>query len=93
LKADDSWVKVYVPETQMGRVRKGQTALVTVDTYPGRRFHGEVTYIASISEFLPRNIQSVDERHNQMFGIKVTMTDPEAIKIFKPGMAAEVLLQ
>lgn len=93
LKADDSWVKVYVPETQLGRVKKGQSALVTVDTYPGRQFRGEVTYIASISEFLPRNIQSIDERHNQMFGIKISMTDPEAIKIFKPGMAAEVVLQ
>jgi HlyD family secretion protein len=93
LKADDSWVKVYVPETKLGQIHKGQSALVTVDSYPGRHFQGKVTYIASISEFLPRNVQSLDERRNQMFGIKITMIEPDAVKIFKPGMAAEVILQ
>lgn len=92
LRADDCWVKVFVPETKLGQVTKGQSATVTIDTYPGRKFKGKVTYIASISEFLPRNVQSLDERRNQMFGIKVTMTEPEAIEIFKPGMAAQVIL-
>jgi multidrug resistance efflux pump len=93
LKTEDSWVKVYVPETKLGKVRKGQEATVTCDSYPNRQFRGRVTYIAAISEFLPRNIQSLDERHNQMFGIKVTLTDPEAVQIFKPGMAAVVVLE
>lgn len=93
LKTDDCWVKVFVPETKLGRVTKGQTASVTVDSYPGRKFQGKVSQIASISEFLPRNVQSLDERRNQMFAIKVIMTQPEAIEIFKPGMAAEVVLE
>ncbi|HQR06349.1 MAG TPA: efflux RND transporter periplasmic adaptor subunit [Gemmatales bacterium] len=93
LKTDDCWVKVFVPETKLGRVTKGQMASVTIDSFPGRKFQGKVTQVASISEFLPRNVQSLDERRNQMFGIKITMTQPEAIDIFKPGMAAEVVLE
>ena len=93
LRTDDCWVKVFVPETKLGHVSKDQPASVTIDSFPGRRFKGKVTYIASISEFLPRNVQSLDERRNQMFAIKVTMTEPEAIEIFKPGMAAQVVLE
>ena len=95
LKTDDCWVKVFVPETKLGEVIKGQSASVTIDgkKYAGRKFKGKVSYIASISEFLPRNVQSLDERRNQMFAIKVTMTEPDAIEIFKPGMAAEVVLE
>lgn len=93
LKTDDCWVKVFVPETRLGRVAKGQKASVTIDSFPGRKFEGKVIQVASISEFLPRNVQSLDERRNQMFGIKIAMTQPEAIAIFKPGMAAEVVLE
>lgn len=92
LCADDVWVKVFVPETRLGRVRKGQEAFITIDSHPGRRFRGKVTHIASISEFLPRNVQSVDERHNQVFGVKVTVLDDDGPAIFKPGMAASVEL-
>ncbi|HMP16078.1 MAG TPA: HlyD family efflux transporter periplasmic adaptor subunit, partial [Gemmatales bacterium] len=93
LKTEDCWVKVFVPETSLGKVTKGQLARVTVDSHPNRSFAGKVTYIASISEFLPRNVQSLDERRNQMFAIKIIMTEPEAIQIFKPGMAAQVVLE
>lgn len=57
LKTEDCWVKVFVPETKLGRVTKGQLASVTVDSYPGRKFQGKVSQVASISEFLPRNVQ------------------------------------
>ncbi len=93
LKTEDCWVKVFVPETKLGKVTKGQLASVTIDSHPGKKFQGKVSQVASISEFLPRNVQSLDERRNQMFAIKVIMTQPEAIDIFKPGMAAEVVLE
>src|SRR5262249_54860606 len=57
-RADDLWVKVYVPSTELGKVRVGQAAEVTVDSHPGRRFKGEVMQIATASEFTPRNVQS-----------------------------------
>jgi HlyD family secretion protein len=88
LRADDIWVKVYVPETDLGKVRMGQKVSVTNDSYPDQPMEGVVFYIASESEFTPRNIQSVDERRHQVFGVKVRVNDPKGI--FKAGMAAEV---
>lgn len=88
LRADDLWVKVYIPETQLSRIRLGQTVTVHVDGYPDRHFTGTIRQIAGISEFTPRNVQSVDERRHQVFGVKVQVTDPEGV--FKSGMAAEV---
>jgi HlyD family secretion protein len=88
LRADDLWVKVYVPETQLGKIRNEQKAAVTIDSFPGKRFTGVVFKVDSASEFTPRNIQSIDERRFQVFGVKVHVVDPEGI--FKSGMAAEV---
>src|SRR5262249_26344704 len=90
LYAEDLWVKVYVPETDLGKVRLNQKVDVTIDSHPGRRFEGTVMQIASISEFTPRNVQSADERRHQVFGIKVRVDN--ALGIFKSGMAAEVRL-
>jgi multidrug resistance efflux pump len=88
LYAEDLWVKVYVPETQLGKVRLNQKVDVTIDSHPGRVFAGTVKQIASISEFTPRNVQSADERRHQVFGIKVRVDNARGI--FKSGMAAEV---
>jgi multidrug resistance efflux pump len=90
LKLDDLWVKIFVPETEVGKVRLGQAVEVTVDAYPGRRFQGTIYYIASQSEFTPRNVQSIDERRHQVFGIKVRVTDPAAEGVLKSGLAATV---
>jgi multidrug resistance efflux pump len=90
LRADDLWVKVYVPETELGKVRLRQAVEVTIDSYPGRRFRGEVYLINSVSEFTPRNIQSADERRHQVFGVRVRVADPQGV--FKSGMAATVLV-
>lgn len=90
LNRDDRWVKVYVPETELGRVRMQQEVEVTCDAYPGRRFKGTVILIAGEGEFTPRNVQSADERKHQVFGIKVRVDDPD--EVFKSGMAAEVIV-
>jgi multidrug resistance efflux pump len=90
LRADDLWVKVYVPETDLGHVRLGQQVDVTVDSYPGKRFRGTVEQVASESEFTPRNVQSAEERRHQVFGVKVRVANPDGM--FKSGMAAEVAL-
>jgi len=77
LRSADVWVRIYVPETQLGKVRMNQEVQVTNDSYPGRRFAGTVIHIAAASEFTPRNVQSADERNHQVFGVKVRVTDPE----------------
>jgi multidrug resistance efflux pump len=90
LRADDLWVKVFVPSTELGKVKLNQTVEVAVDSHPGRRFAGEVSQIATVSEFTPRNVQSLDERRHQVFAVKVRVADPDGV--FKSGMAAEVFL-
>lgn len=90
LRADDLWVRAYVPETRLGDVRPGQQATVTIDSYPGKKFAGEVYQVNAESEFTPRNIQSVDQRRYQVFGIKIRVDNSEGI--FKSGMAARVQL-
>jgi multidrug resistance efflux pump len=95
LRAGDLWIKVYVPETELGKVRLDQEANITIDAYPGRKFTGKVIQIASESEFTPRNIQSIDERRHQVFAVKVMVPQPLKPEecIFKSGMAAEVSLK
>jgi HlyD family secretion protein len=90
LSAEDLWVKVYVPETDLGRVRVGQPVKVTIDSYPGEDLDGTVIQIAAASEFTPRNVQSADERKHQVFGVKVRVPDPHGI--LKSGMAATVVI-
>jgi HlyD family secretion protein len=88
LQADDMWVRVYIPEIDLGKVRLNQAARVTVDAYSDLAFEGKVIQISTVSEFTPRNVQSVEERSHQVFGAKVRIDDPKGV--FKSGMAAEV---
>jgi len=90
LRAEDLWVKAYISEIDLGRIHLNQRVQVTCDAFPGKRFEGVITYIASASEFTPRNVQTIDERRHQVFGFKVRVSDPHGV--FKSGMAADVWL-
>jgi HlyD family secretion protein len=82
------WVRAYVPETQIGHVKVGQEARVTVDGHPGRTFAGRVREIASEAEFTPKNVQTKKERVNLVYRIKVMVDNRDGI--LKPGMVADV---
>ena len=84
------WVKIYIKETDLGKVKLGQSAQVKIDTYPDKIFEGKVTYISSEAEFTPKNIQTKEERVKLVFGIKVSLDNP--LQILKPGMPADVIL-
>ena len=84
------WVKIYIKETDLGKVKLGQKAQVKIDTYPDKIFEGKVTYISSQAEFTPKNIQTKEERVKLVFGIKVSLDNP--LQILKPGMPADVSL-
>jgi HlyD family secretion protein len=90
LRIEDLWVKVFVPETQLGLIPLGKQVEVRIDAYPDRRFQGRVIQKASISEFTPRNVQSSEERRYQMFALKIRVDDPQGA--FNAGMAAEVII-
>lgn len=81
---------VYISEADIGRVRIGQMAEVTVDSFPGRAFSGAVTFIAQSAEFTPRNVQTRDERATTVFAVRIEL--PNADHALKPGMPADVTL-
>jgi HlyD family secretion protein len=91
LEPTQLWVKVYVPETDLSRVKLGQAARVTVDGMPGHTFTGHVKQIASVAEFLPRNVQTPDDRQHQVFGVKVYVDNVNGT--LKSGMSASAKLQ
>jgi HlyD family secretion protein len=85
----DQWVRGYVPEPELGRVHVGQPAWVTVDTWRDRRFKGRVTEIRTRAEYTPRNVQTLAQRSEQVFAVKVAL---DAAPELKPGMAAIMTL-
>jgi multidrug resistance efflux pump len=91
LEPTQLWVKVYVPETDLAKLKLGQAARVTVDGMAGHAFPGHVGQIASEAEFLPRNVQTPDDRQHQVFGVKVYVDDANGA--LKSGMSASVVLQ
>lgn len=67
------WVRVYVPQTALGRIQLGQAVTVLADALPGRDFPGAVEQIGRAAEFTPRNVQTPADRIKQVFGIKVRL--------------------
>ncbi len=84
------WVRAYVPEDQLD-ISLGQQLRITVDSYPGESFAGEITFIARQAEFAPGNVQTPEERSKQVFRIKATLRDGH--DRLRPGMSADVWLE
>jgi multidrug resistance efflux pump len=88
LERDQIYVRIYIPETEIGLVRVGQKAEIRVDSFPNETFSGSVEQINQQAEFLPRNVQTREERVHQVFGVKVRIDDSSHRVL--AGMAAEV---
>lgn len=84
------WLRAYVDETDLGRVKVGQAARVTTDTFPGKGYEGRVTFIASQAEFTPKSVQTEKERVKLVYRIKVTIANPHME--LKAGMPADAQL-
>jgi len=82
------WVRVYVPETWLGKIKLGEQVRVQVDSFPGKDFPGEVEQINRQAEFTPRNVQTVEDRIKQVFGVKIRL--PNNDDRLRAGMAADV---
>lgn len=91
LERDQIYVRIYIPETKIGQVRVGQQAEVRVDSFPREVFQAEVEQINQKAEFLPRNVETKEERVHQVFGIKLRIHDPSGR--IRAGMAADVKLK
>jgi HlyD family secretion protein len=91
LERDQIYVRIYIPETIIGQVHLGQKAEIRVDSFPNQVFQGVVEQINQQAEFLPRNVQTREERVHQVFGVKVRIEDSSHRVL--AGMAADVKLQ
>jgi HlyD family secretion protein len=81
------YLRAYINETDLGRVKVGQKVRVTTDTYPGRVYDGHISFISSEAEFTPKNVQTTQERVKLVYRIKVDIPNPK-IEL-KPGMPAD----
>jgi HlyD family secretion protein len=85
------FVRIYIPENRVGAVRLGTRATITADTYPGKTYPGEVSFIASEAEFTPKTVQTAEERVRLVYEVKVRITGDRELDL-KPGLPADVAL-
>jgi HlyD family secretion protein len=84
---DHIWLRAYIAETDLGRIRWGQEATITTDTYPGKQYHGRISFISSSAEFTPKSVQTYKERITLVYRIKIDIDNPNYE--LKPGMPAD----
>jgi HlyD family secretion protein len=88
---DHLWLRAYIAETDLGRVHWGQEASITTDSYPGKQYHGRISFISSSAEFTPKSVQTNKERVTLVYRIKIDVENPN--RELKPGMPADATIQ
>ncbi len=88
---ENVWLRGYVNETDLGRVKLGQQVRVTTDTYPGKAYEGRVSFISSQAEFTPKSVQTEKVRVKLVYRIKVDIKNPNME--LKPGMPADAVIR
>jgi HlyD family secretion protein len=89
-RLDKMDLMIYVNETELGRVKLGGSADVSIDTYPQKTFPGKVIYISPIAEFTPKNVQTKEDRTKLVFGVKLEVENRE--RALKSGMPADAII-
>jgi len=88
---DHIWLRAYIAETDLGRINWGQDATITTDTYPGKQYHGRISFISSTAEFTPKSVQTYKERVTLVYRIKIDIDNPN--HELKPGMPADARIE
>jgi len=89
---EQPWVRGYVNEPDLGRVKLGQKVKVTTDSYPGKIYWGRISFIASEAEFTPKQIQTPEERAKLVYRIKVDLPNPNHELKSNMPVSGEILL-
>ena len=84
---ENVWLKAYIPETDLSKIKWGQEVLVTTDLRPKKEYKGKISFISSQAEFTPKSIQTEKERVTLVYRIKVDI--PNRDRELKPGMPAD----
>jgi HlyD family secretion protein len=85
------WIRAYLEESDLGRLKIGASAKVATDTFPGKVYNGRVSFISTEAEFTPKTIETKKERVKLVYRIKVEVDNPSME--LKPGMPADVEIQ
>ena len=88
---DHVWLRAYINETDIGKVRYGESATVTTDTYPGKKYAGRVSFISANAEFTPKSVETHAERVTLVYRIRIDIDNPSHELV--PGMPADATLQ
>jgi len=88
---DHPWLRGYINETDLGRVKIGSPATLTTDSYKGRTYPGRVSFISSASEFTPKQIQTKEERVKLVYRIKIDVDNPQ--RELKSNMPVDAEIQ
>lgn len=87
---DNVWLRAYIPETELGRVKWGQEAALRTDTYPDKSYRGRISFIASKAEFTPKSVETHKERVTLVYRIKIDVENLN--RELKPGMPADAVI-
>jgi HlyD family secretion protein len=88
---DHLWLRGYVSETDLGRIRWGQPATVHTDTFPQTTYPGRVSFISSEAEFTPKSVETHKERVTLVYRVKIDLDNPN--HELKPGMPADAVIE
>jgi HlyD family secretion protein len=90
---DHPWLRAYINETDLGRVKLGKKARIRTDSYPDKEYEGRVSFIASEAEFTPKQIQTKEERVKLVYRIKIDLDNPRRELKSNMPADAEVILE
>jgi len=88
---DPKWIRIYIPEPDLGLVRQGAAAQISCDSWPERTITGHVGFISSVAEFTPKNVETADLRTKLVYGARILVDDPHGE--LKLGMPATVTIK
>jgi HlyD family secretion protein len=90
---DHPWLRGYINERDLGRIKLGDEARITTDSFPGKTYPGRISFIASEAEFTPKQIQTQEERVKLVYRIKIDVDNPRHELKSNMPVEADILLQ
>ena len=84
---DHVWLRAYVNETDVGKIRLGEAATVTTDSYPGKEYPGRISFISEAAEFTPKSVETHAERVTLVYRIRIDIDNPSHELV--PGLPAD----
>ena len=87
---DPVWIRAYVSQPRLGRIKPGMVVKLTIDSMPGKHYDGTVGFISPEAEFTPKTVQTEQVRDDLVYRIRVIASDPD--NVFRQGMPVTVLI-